>query len=129
MILYCTHYQVTAQSHRLRYNIFDQITLFLNKQVGASVADPGGLRFVYECDVNFSPLPTYGVIIAQHALNKSDMMTGGMPGFDFDLSKVIIKVSQTIKNISNCYSFFKTTSCCMANSMLNNLRKFQPKAL
>ena len=56
--------------------------------VGASVNDADGLRFIYEGDSNFAPLPTFGVILAQHALNQSNMMTGGMPGFNFDITKV-----------------------------------------
>ena len=50
--------------------------------------DADGLRFIYEGDSNFAPLPTFGVILAQHALNQSNMMTGGMPGFNFDITKV-----------------------------------------
>lgn len=56
--------------------------------VGASTTDKDGLRYLYEGSENFSPIPTFGVILAQEALSQSNMITGGMPGFQVDLSKV-----------------------------------------
>ena len=61
---------------------------FSNVIVGASTGDKDGLRFLYEGDENFGPIPTYGVLLAQEALTQSNIMTGGMPGFQIDLSKV-----------------------------------------
>lgn len=56
--------------------------------VGASVGEKDGLRYLYESDSNFAPIPTFGVILAQEALSQNNMITGGMPGFQIDLSKV-----------------------------------------
>ena len=56
--------------------------------VGCSTADEGGLRFIYENDEHFAPLPTFGVLLAQEALGQSGFLTGGMPGFNIDLTKV-----------------------------------------
>lgn len=57
--------------------------------VGCSTADEGGLRFIYENDEHFAPLPTFGVLLAQEALGQSGFLTGGMPGFNIDLTKVL----------------------------------------
>jgi len=57
--------------------------------VGSSTADTDGLRFLYENDSNFAPLPSFGVLIAQEALGESSVLTGGMPGFSVDLAKVL----------------------------------------
>jgi len=57
--------------------------------VGASTADEAGLRFLYESDPNFAPIPSFGVLLAQEALSQSGLITGGMPGFEIDLSKVL----------------------------------------
>lgn len=55
--------------------------------VGASVKEPKDLKFIYEGSSDFSPLPTFGVIIAQKSL-----MSGGLaeiPGLSLDLTKVL----------------------------------------
>ncbi|XP_057365697.1 peroxisomal multifunctional enzyme type 2-like [Daphnia carinata] len=57
--------------------------------VGASTGDKDGLRYLYEGDETFAPIPTFGVLLAQEALSQSNMITGGMPGFQVDLSKVL----------------------------------------
>lgn len=62
-----------------------RLTCFL---VGASTGDKDGLRFLYEGDEKFSPIPTYGVLLAQEVLTESNVITGGLPGFTIDLSKV-----------------------------------------
>ncbi|XP_004609862.2 peroxisomal multifunctional enzyme type 2 [Sorex araneus] len=55
--------------------------------VGASVKEPKDLKFIYEGSSDFSPLPTFGVIIAQKSL-----MSGGLaeiPGLSVNLAKVL----------------------------------------
>lgn len=54
--------------------------------VGASVKEPKDLKFIYEGSSDFSPLPTFGVIITQNCL-----MGGGLadiPGLSVNLAKV-----------------------------------------
>jgi len=57
--------------------------------VGASTGDQDGNRFLYEGDSNFAPIPTFGVLLAQEALGQTGLITGGLPGFEIDLSKVL----------------------------------------
>ncbi|XP_049627347.1 peroxisomal multifunctional enzyme type 2 [Suncus etruscus] len=55
--------------------------------VGASVKEPKDLKFIYEGSSDFSPLPTFGVIIAQSCL-----MGGGLaeiPGLSVNLAKIL----------------------------------------
>lgn len=55
--------------------------------VGASVKEPKDLKFIYEGSSDFSPLPTFGVIIAQNCL-----MGGGLaeiPGLSINLAKIL----------------------------------------
>ena len=62
-------------------------------QVGASTGDQDGNRFLYEGDSNFAPIPTFGVLLAQEALGQTGLITGGLPGFEIDLSKVLSFIS------------------------------------
>lgn len=73
-------------------------------QVGASTGDADGNRFLYEGDSNFAPIPTFGVLLAQEALGQSGFLTGGLPGFEIDLSKVRSLISHS------CLCFLSTLS-------------------
>jgi 3-hydroxyacyl-CoA dehydrogenase/3a,7a,12a-trihydroxy-5b-cholest-24-enoyl-CoA hydratase len=55
--------------------------------IGASTAKSDNLKFLYENDEDFSALPTFGVIPALSGLES--LITGQIPGLDFDLSMVL----------------------------------------
>lgn len=73
---------ITFEKFQCKFNLLSP------SPVGASTGDKDGLRYLYEGDESFAPIPTFGVLLAQEALSQSNMITGGMPGFQVDLSKV-----------------------------------------
>lgn len=84
--------------------------------VGASTSDKDGLRYLYEGDEKFAPLPTFGVLLTQEAFTQSHMMTGGMPGFQFDLSRVCTRNAQRCLQLADivCLIVFRY---CMESSI------------
>lgn len=91
--------------------------------VGVSTMEKDALRFIYENDDDFAPIPTFGVIVAQEALGATGAMTGAMPGFSFDLTRVradeMIHINQSILK-------FKFHSCCMASNTSRFTKLYLP---
>ncbi|KAB7501939.1 Peroxisomal multifunctional enzyme type 2 [Armadillidium nasatum] len=56
--------------------------------VGVSTKDEDGLKFLYEGDEDFSPLPTFAIIPAQEALMSSGFFLK-LPGWNVNLAKVL----------------------------------------
>jgi len=74
-----------SEPYAFNYSFKESIIYSL--AVGVSTRDRDGLRFLYEDHENFAPLPTFAVIPAFSGLD--GLVTGGVPGLDIDLSKVL----------------------------------------
>jgi len=61
--------------------------ILYNLGLGASTLDKDGLRYLYEGDDNFGPLPTFGVIPAFAA--SVGLITGEVDGLEIDLTRVL----------------------------------------
>lgn len=69
--------------HFLHFNFF----LSLSHLVGASVEDENGLKFLYENDEDFTPLPTFSVVPSQAVMFGGNLWSN-IPGWTVDLTKV-----------------------------------------
>ena len=58
-----------------------------NLAVGASTTQQAGLRYLYEDEEGFCPLPTFGVIPALSGTG--GLVTGSVPGLNIDLQNVL----------------------------------------
>lgn len=68
-----------------QYNIKNNVSVL----VGASVKEESDLQFLYESHENFSALPSYAILPSLMATMSSSMITGAIPGKEFDLSQVL----------------------------------------
>ena len=75
----------TSEPKSFTYSFKEVILYALG--IGASTSKADNLKFLYENDENFSVLPTFGVIPALSGLES--LITGQIPGLDFDLSMVL----------------------------------------
>lgn len=57
--------------------------------IGASVDNPGDLKFLYENHSDFSAFPTQSIIPGQMAIMSSTILTSAIPNRTFDLSQVL----------------------------------------
>lgn len=72
--------------------------------VGANVKEESDLQFLYESHENFSTLPTYAILPSLMATMSSNMITGAIPGKEFDLSQVLfVMLLDGIFKYLNCY--------------------------
>lgn len=61
--------------------------ILYNLGLGASTLDKDGLRYLYEGDDNFGPLPTFGVIPGFAGM--TGLVTGEVEGLEIDLTRVL----------------------------------------
>lgn len=59
--------------------------------VGASVKNPGDLKYLYEGHENFTPFPTQLIMPGLMATMTSSKILNAIPNRSYDLSQVIIK--------------------------------------
>ncbi|GAB6018934.1 hypothetical protein CHUAL_000582 [Chamberlinius hualienensis] len=69
------------------YNSKDVILYALG--IGISTAEEGHLQYIYENSADFKPAATFGMVPAMAACVNSGIVTGGVPGLNVDVSRLL----------------------------------------
>jgi len=75
------------QSQPYTFSYSSKEAILYNLAVGTSIGEKDSLRFLYENDPQFAPLPTFGVLPGLAWLDT--LVSGGVPGISVDLAKVL----------------------------------------